>query len=875
VGRVVKTIYPSVSPHGPTYSHVGYDSLGRRTWQSEQTVYSDGNDPNIIGKEFEYDDTGRLRAVILPDVNDPCNSDTRTYPRYEYDYDKYGNLTCISDNIKQYADDSIDYNDVRETSFTYGPLHNQVSRRLPDGRIEFKQYDNLGRLKKSTDFKAQITGYDYNARGLLEYKKFYANDTLYTYDEPNQLYEYSYDNLGRNLAVEVNDIDAANVDTYLYDYDDQGQITEVNTPQGPVAYEYYDTERLKSVRTIDANETKIAFAYDPIGRLATVNVQKRNGADVNEVFTYRYNDVGSLESLTYPNGNYAQYLYNELNRLVELNNWKTDAQSNNLTRFVYALAADGKRESVTEVFDSQETTIQWGYDDLSRVITEDYNAPGTSNDFNQTYVYDLVGNRLRTARNGTVTYYHYNINDQLAKTSSDPNGLNVLVSYDYDDNGSLIEEDGGTAVTAYTYNLLNRLVSMDNGTDTVNYTYGPDGMRVEKQVVGAQTITYLIAPYTHTGFPQVLKESDSTTEISYIAGLSILAQVIDANDPQYLLADGHGSIRQIADPAGVVLENYYFDAYGQLLSHSDPPSTNILYVSQMWDTHLDRYNNWHRWYAPDVGLFNRMDEFSGNQEEPQSLHKYLYTHADPVNGGDPSGLFTTPDLMLANTIRNVLADINITVNQAAEVSAETALRGGSAVRSLVYMAAMNTVPFLIGPALARFGDLVDDVLASFLKQADAGAIRIRGRTLTGMTDLLDDVYKTCGKNKDAAEAVGDIGASLLAKMQGWEFVGRFTNASGHGIDQIWKTGRTFIIVEAKGGSGKLFRGQMSRRWIRKKMDIVRSFDRRLADELLGAINNKNIKGMVVRTRVKGTSAFTPMFVLRDWGEIGLETWSGR
>jgi hypothetical protein len=44
-----------------------------------------------------------------------------------------------------------------------------------------------------------------------------------------------------------------------------------------------------------------------------------------------------------------------------------------------------------------------------------------------------------------------------------------------------------------------------------------------------------------------------------------------------------------------------------------------------------------RWYNPQNGLFNRIDPFSGNTHDPQSLHKYLYCHANPINAIDPSG----------------------------------------------------------------------------------------------------------------------------------------------------------------------------------------------------------------------------------------------
>jgi hypothetical protein len=45
-----------------------------------------------------------------------------------------------------------------------------------------------------------------------------------------------------------------------------------------------------------------------------------------------------------------------------------------------------------------------------------------------------------------------------------------------------------------------------------------------------------------------------------------------------------------------------------------------------------------RYYNPSTGTFNRLDPFAGNTQDPQSLHKYLYTHGDPIQGIDPRGL---------------------------------------------------------------------------------------------------------------------------------------------------------------------------------------------------------------------------------------------
>ena len=44
-----------------------------------------------------------------------------------------------------------------------------------------------------------------------------------------------------------------------------------------------------------------------------------------------------------------------------------------------------------------------------------------------------------------------------------------------------------------------------------------------------------------------------------------------------------------------------------------------------------------RWMNPSTGRFHTMDTFEGRQTDPQSLHKYLYCEADPVNNADPTG----------------------------------------------------------------------------------------------------------------------------------------------------------------------------------------------------------------------------------------------
>ena len=108
--------------------------------------------------------------------------------------------------------------------------------------------------------------------------------------------------------------------------------------------------------------------------------------------------------------------------------------------------------------------------------------------------------------------------------------------------------------------------------------------------------------------------------------------------------DGHGSTRQLAAFDGTTIsDSFSFDAYGVMLggkpTSSSPAGTNLLYAGEHFDTASQQYYLRARWYNPSNGLFNRMDPFAGNNQDPQSLHKYNYVHNNPVNNIDPTGMF--------------------------------------------------------------------------------------------------------------------------------------------------------------------------------------------------------------------------------------------
>ena len=52
-------------------------------------------------------------------------------------------------------------------------------------------------------------------------------------------------------------------------------------------------------------------------------------------------------------------------------------------------------------------------------------------------------------------------------------------------------------------------------------------------------------------------------------------------------------------------------------------------------------------YEPASGRFDGLDPYAGNSWDPQSYNKYLYTHADPVNNSDPTGMMSVTGTQIA------------------------------------------------------------------------------------------------------------------------------------------------------------------------------------------------------------------------------------
>jgi RHS repeat-associated protein len=376
----------------------------------------------------------------------------------------------------------------------------------------------------------------------------------------------------------------------LYDYDARGNVARV---RGFGASQ---------------NGVETSYTFDSLNRLATVYDYSTLAA------TYDYNPVGSLESYQTANSVKHQYRYNALNRLTNL---VVIAGSVALAQFDYTLGLTGQRDKLVEHVNGVWRTNDWQYDRQYRLTNEWLHAASGTVTGQVAYAYDAVANR--TNRASTLS--------QLISTNSSYNTNDWLTADLYDSAGNTTNAAG----VVYRYNADNQLTNVVNGSTNIAIIYNADGNRIRKTVTVGGTTTetyYLIDLQTPTGYAQVLEEwvtvNSATTRKFYTYGLDLISQRLEYGPTNYFGYDGHGSVRFLTGSGTNVTDTYTYDAYGTLIAKTGTTLNHFLYAGEQFDEDLGQYYLRARYMNPETGRFLTLDSYDGSNEDPLSLHKFLY-----------------------------------------------------------------------------------------------------------------------------------------------------------------------------------------------------------------------------------------------------------
>jgi RHS repeat-associated protein len=247
-----------------------------------------------------------------------------------------------------------------------------------------------------------VTNYGYDTFGALAYKETkYGATTLYRVD-------YARDSLSR--IIEKTEINQGNVSTYGYTYDIVGRLSQVfKNDTLTAAYEYdQNGNRLAKITSADTSTgvydlqdrllkcSSTQYYYNANGDLT----QKVKGIDTT---LYSYDALGSLRSVTLPNGTMIEYLIDGSGRRVgrkvngvAINKWlystdlriiaELDSANKITSRFVYTSS-----KNVPEYFIKSDTVYRIITDHLGSVKQVVNTATST---IIQEIDYDAYGNVL-------------------------------------------------------------------------------------------------------------------------------------------------------------------------------------------------------------------------------------------------------------------------------------------------------------------------------------------------------------------------------------------------------------------------------------------------------------------------------------------------
>jgi RHS repeat-associated protein len=688
----------------------GYDALGRQVTTTFDDGHSITNEYNLTGQRVGQVDQAGLRTQfgynvsgLLTNVTDALNQATR------YQYDEMGNEFAQIDALN------------RTNKFVYDEFGRKIKHTMPGGQFESFGYDRTGILIYQTNFNGIIITNQYDVLNRLTNRVSVNGYRV----------SYTYTLTGQRATM----TDASGVTTYNYDVWDRLVLKTVSWNNGPTISLNYGYDVNGNVINIWSSSTSgvtNVYQYDALNRLTNVVGQASSLAQ------YSYDAVGNLQTIRYGNGVTSQNQYDSLNRLTNMV-WKLNAGT--LASFYYQLGLSGNRTNLTETVNTSTRGYAWNYDALYRLTNETVSTTAPTGTLG--YGYDAVGNR--TNRSGTLGILGsqtptYNTNDWLQTDA-------------YDNNGNTLWSTNGTVQGPYYYDVENRLTNYGNN---VYLTYNGDGSRVKKTVSGTTTY-YLVDDRNPSGYAQVLEEwtaSSGVTNLSrvYNYGLSLISQRAISPQPStnYFIYDGHGSTRMLTDSGGNFVNSFAYDAYGNLIASNSIPQTSYLYTCQQWDTDLGSYYLRARTYNPGTGRFPTTDSYAGNNEDPLSLHKYLYCHGNPINGTDPSGHDFIDVLgsmyirgqMMAQTFAPVIkvASVAVATLSLAAFVADPEFREmfvasfGSPSEAGVVLAADIRFVSTEGSALFRLGTAKPNIITLRFNGGDASDFRVKTADLKRAAD---------------------------------------------------------------------------------------------------------------------------------------------
>jgi RHS repeat-associated protein len=618
-------------------------------------------DPLTNTVSYTRDDEGRVTALT-----DQLNKQT------SYTRDLLGRAVAVTDplaNTRQYVLSATDRTVATIDALgkvqqqAYNALGQNVYAVSAIAGVEQNDYDAGGRATSLTDPVGNQSGFQQDGRGQVTAKTdAVGNSGTMEYDDAGRLtkaidrlgrvreYEYFNNNLLKKETWRETELGAV-VWTREFTYNGNGQMLTATDNNGGYTFTYDALGRVATVN--DVWDITLTFTWDDADRLVAIDDSEGGAIDLEydnaNRNTVRKFDDGVTEVR-------LDLVYNGRGQVTQVKRYSDVAATTLVGKTVYTFD-DAARLTRIDHQDDSATTLDdfdYQYDDANRV-TQETSDIGPTRD----YEYDDAG---QLTADGTDDWtFDKNGNRTMSGFVTDDG--NRLVSdgtwnYQYDDEGNVIRKVEGTTgeTWVYAYNHLNQLVEAEHDPDgqsgvdlRVSYAYDVFGNRITRSVdadgdgAGAaveERFAYNVGvgdPSLANAWADLDGSGSLTTRRLYLDAVdAVFARIGNAGDVAWYLTDRLGSVRDLMDNTGTVLDHIDYGSFGEVSYESAPASGDrYKFTARELDGVTGLQYNRARWYSFDMAGWTSEDPI-GFAAGDANLYRYVGN--DPVNATDPSGL---------------------------------------------------------------------------------------------------------------------------------------------------------------------------------------------------------------------------------------------
>lgn len=661
---------------------IAYNVKGQ---QVSETMPRFATDP-VLTTTFQYDLFGRQTQVAAPTGTTTYAYVSTTSTGISNNNSKYKvTVTNAAAQAKSSTSDASGKTTLVEDEggqieYSYNSIGATKSTTLNGSVVQTAEYDNFGRNTLTADPNYGNYIYTYNA----------YNQVLTQKDPKNNIYSFNYDDLG-NLGERI-----GSEGTYTYKYNftagpNAFKLTTLIGPEGMIMYNYGKGSQVLSESRRTGPETFTnSYMYDAQGR-----VKERRYPD-GSIISYDYNPYdGSLSHLGVPGETYNTPMGSSpayIHSITHKNAYGQVIAAGHGSSFYSGTIQNGQPIN-TKIWST------FGYDQyglLTSALTKIPGVGGGPGTTLKSFIYDfnaITGNlnsRMDIKYNKSEYFGYDDLNRLRRAQYASPTTFPSLIDLAYADNGNINQKsDAGSftydvanrvskidpfinipSTTQYTnYTAFNKIRDITEGSIKAAFTYWPDGERASMEVFGGQNPRKV---YYAPGYEKIVKAGNPDRQLSYIDNgnslVAIMETVGSTQNRYYVLTDYLGSITQILNTNGTIIEEKSFDAWGRPRN----PSTWSLngsgyfgatYASNGWDRgytgheHIPEFgivNMNGRLYDPLMGRMFSPDPYIMGMDNTQGYNRYTYALNNPLTYTDPSGEYVLVDDIVAAAVGGVV-----------------------------------------------------------------------------------------------------------------------------------------------------------------------------------------------------------------------------